>query len=133
MNTKLATVARQRAEQGLGERKPGYCQRWVRQCLESVYGKRYGPWMRASAKHTAAEFLRRVPKGAKVISSSRVEDTRLGDLLYSTRGEFGHVSIRVLGNRVAENSSTHNGPNGAIGFRSLFTVHFDIIVRLPEE
>jgi hypothetical protein len=133
MNQPLANEALYRASAGLGERKPSYCQRWVRQCLTAVYGNRYGAWMKGSALRTARAFCAKHPAGSQVIKSSRVEDTQLGDLLYATEGHggFGHVMIRVEGNRVAENSVVHHGPHGAIGFRSLWEVDFDIIVRLP--
>lgn len=134
MNKRLADVALARAEGGLGEREPGYCQRWARQCVQAVYGDRFNAWFKPTAKETAKAFLQRVPKGARVISTGSVAQSELGDLLFATvgHGGFGHVGIRVAGNRVAENSVIHRGAHGAIGFRPLSEFEFDVIVRLPE-
>ncbi len=63
-----------------------------------------------------------------------------GDILYKgrkTSGRFGHVGIRIEGNKVAENSSSHvdpeHGDNDARGTRSLEAFGaYELIVRLPE-
>ena len=132
---KLADVALKRATEGKGERKPGYCQRWARQCVQAALGSRYDAWWRGEADETAAAFLTNPPPGAQVIRSRSVSKTRLGDLLYCTTGHGGqgHVGIRVLGNRVAENSVRKSGrTHGAIGFCPLGEFGFDVIVRLPQ-
>ncbi|HAM58312.1 MAG TPA: hypothetical protein DCQ64_24020 [Candidatus Rokubacteria bacterium] len=134
MNTRLAAVALDRAARGLGEREPGYCQRWVRQAVQAALGHRYDRWFRASAALSAERFQASPPPGAIVLRTRDVLDTRQGDLLYCTTGHggFGHVGIRVVGNRVAENSVVNDGVFGAIGFRPLREFGFDVVVRLPE-
>jgi cell wall-associated NlpC family hydrolase len=106
----------------------------VRECVQVVYGGKYDAWWMDSALHTAQRFLKRRPAGVKVIRTKKIEDTQLGDLLYCTvgHGGYGHVGIRVAGNRVAENSVIHSGPHGVIGFRSLAEFDFDVVVRLPD-
>jgi cell wall-associated NlpC family hydrolase len=145
-NLPLAARALERCADGEGAQTPGYCQRWARQCVQSLYGDTYDRFWRKSALLTAQAWLdakekRALPKGVQVFRACDVSDTRLGDLLYCTSGHggFGHVGIRVLGNRVAENSVVHHGEHGAIGFRPLFHYRedptpaftFDVIVRLP--
>lgn len=145
MNHKLDNEARYRADEGFGVQTPGNCQRWIRQLVQAVYGDRYDDWWRDSAKHTAEAFLADPPPGAVVLETSDPADTQVGDLLYKRRGSggFGHVGIRVTGNRVAENSSTAYGrTHGAIGYRYLLRGEaqsaaawfgrFDLVVRLPE-
>lgn len=138
MNKELAAVAQKRAVNGIGPEEPGWCQRWVRLCIEEVYGDRWDAYMRDSALHTARAFLGNAGglshAGVRVIESSRIEDTQIGDLLYCTEGHgsFGHVGIRVEGNKVAENSVRHTGrTHGAIGFCPLSDFGFALIVRLP--
>lgn len=140
MNHTLADVAADRADRGIGPTTSGYCQMWARLTVQAVYGHQWDQWLhKPSAKLAGEAFWQAfqkglLPAGATVIRSGRVADTQVGDVLYRTLdgGEFGHVSIRVEGNRVAENSSVHHGPHGAIGFRPLDGVKFDTIVRLPD-
>lgn len=136
MKNELAETALARALAGTGEQEKGYCQRWVRQCLQAIYGSTYDRWMRPSAKETAKAFLADPPRGCVVIQSVSPSRTRLGDLLFATTGHggLGHVSIRVLGNRVAENSvRTTRRTHGAIGFHPLGELDFNLIVRLPPD
>lgn len=134
-NLALASAAAERIVQRRGSTTPGYCQRWVRQCVQAVYGGRYDAMWRASARTTALAWqaARRagtLPPGVVVLDSPYDRDTRVGDLLYRLKPPFGHVSIRVLGNKAAENSTAHGAK--ALGFRPLAAVAFDVIVRLPE-
>lgn len=134
--SKLADVALARMKSGMGEREPGYCQRWVRQCCQFIYGGKYNRWWQASAKDTATQFLNHPPEGVIVLKTNRVSKTRLGDLLYCTEGHggFGHVGIRIPGNRVAENSVRKaDRTHGAIGTCPLADFGFDVVVRLPEK
>lgn len=130
--SKLSDVALSRAKAGTGEQTPGFCQRWVRQCCQAVYGAKYDRYWQASAKDTAVMFLKHPPEGAVVLETGDVKRTRLGDLLYARTGHggYGHVAVRVLGNRIAENSVVHHGDHGAIGLRPLADFSFDLVVRL---
>lgn len=113
------------------ETKPHFCLRWVREVCQHVYGSEYDEFWAASAKETGQNFL---DDGTYVIPHT--EGAQAGDILFKLHGSggAGHVGIRVLGNRVAENSSVHFNDNGtdARGFRSLIEFgHYDVIVRLP--
>jgi hypothetical protein len=150
MNQKLAVVTADRMTRGVGIRVPLYCQRWVRECVQEVYGGDYDEFWAGSAKATARRFLaaakaNTLPTGVKVIETSDPFDTQLGDLLYrlSGSGGFGHVGIRIGGNKVAENSVTKFGrTKGAIGWRHLLVCQapvetgwwgsIEVVVRLPE-
>lgn len=156
MNAKLANTAKNRATAGLGEQRPMYCARWVRQCIEERYGTIYDAILRSAdsagrttARASALKWLKlakasKLPDGVTVIHSSDVADTQVGDVLYCTEGHgvYGHVGIRTWGNRVAENtvrqSFPSNGTRGGVGYThgsialsSVFEFGFDVIVRLP--
>lgn len=139
-NLSLARLAARRAADGEGPRQNDRCQQWVRLCVQALYGDRWDKWLwQATAAKAGEAFYggraELAPLGVKVIRSTNAGASQVGDLLYSTIGSggSGHVSIRVEGNRVAENSSTRIGrTHGAIGFRGLEFVRFDTIVRLPD-
>lgn len=108
------------------EAEAGYCQRFVRQVVQSVAGDRYDRLWADSAKATAQ---RCVDAGLAVEG-----DPADGDLLYRTTGSggHGHVGIYVGDGRVAENSSTKIGRvQGAKGYRSLKQFGpYDVLARL---
>lgn len=151
MSNKLDNEARYRVVAGLGPLEPGQCEHWVRETVQAVYGDRYEDLMHTaspdgsvSAVTVARAWLRHPPAGVVVIETSDPAQTQVGDLLYKRRGSggFGHVGIRVVGNKVAENSSTRSGRvHGALGFRYLLRGEapsaaawfgaFDLVVRLP--
>jgi len=112
------------------ETQPGFCEKFVREIVQRCYGARFDDCFAASAALTGARFKE---AGWSV---PRSNGSRPGDLLYKTHGsgDYGHVGIRVIGNRVAENSSCHfnSDTEDARGFRSLEAFgHFDLIIRLP--
>lgn len=111
--------------------QPHLCERWVREVCQHVYGNAFDEFWQASARATALAFLDDERYVVPLTAGSLP-----GDLLFKTTGSGGdgHVSIRVAGNRVAENSSCHWRDSGqdARGFRTLVDFgHFDVIVRLP--
>lgn len=112
------------------EKKAGYCQKFVRQCVQKIYGSRFDEYFKASAYETMLAFQNSpyaVPAG---------QGSQVGDLLYKgrkTSGRYGHVAIRILGNKVAENSSSHvsETDRDARGMRSLEAFGaYELIVRL---
>jgi hypothetical protein len=114
------------------ETEPGYCQRFTRQVVQKVYGGKFDKYFKSSAYETMLAF-KDSPYAVPVERGSLP-----GDLLYKgrkTSGTHGHVGIRILGNKVAENSSAHvreMGDRDARGTRSLEAFgEFELIVRLP--
>ncbi len=100
----------------------------MRQVIGAVYGSAYEQYRAESAKE-AGRLWRKSKFKVPLKNGSQV-----GDILYKVDcgGEFGHVGIRIPGNRVAENSSAHVVEGDARGTRTLeeFGV-YDLIVRLP--
>lgn len=139
MSKALATVANAAVTATSGfEKVSGYCQRFMRQCTQKVYGSKYDDYMKSSAAETMAAF-KNSPYAVKVDPNILGGGSVPGDILYKgtkTSGKYGHVGIRVPGNKVAENSSSHineAGDRDARGFRSLQAFgDFELIVRLPE-
>ena len=109
------------------ERQAGYCQRFVRQVVQSVVGDRYDHVWSDSAATTA--------RACRAAGLAVDGEPQPGDLLYKTAGSggYGHVGIYVGDGRVAENSSTKIGRvSGAKGYRTLSQFGtVDAIVRLP--
>ncbi len=111
-------------------REPGMCQKFVRQCVQALYGAEYDEFRAGSAK-AAAELWEN--------SRFAVDPKRgslPGDILYWTsqrHGRHGHTAIRIFGNSVAENSIIHHHPKiGGKGIRPLVDLDRpDLIVRLP--
>ncbi len=105
----------------------------MREIIQNIYGRRYNEYFRPSAYETMLAF-RKSPYAVPVENGSVV-----GDILYKgrrTSGHYGHVGIRIPGNKVAENSSSHVDPQGrdddARGVRSLDAFgEYELIVRLP--
>lgn len=52
MNRKLAVRAKEALTLPGYESKAGYCQKFVRQCVQSVYGHKYDQYFKASAYET---------------------------------------------------------------------------------
>jgi len=140
VNEPLAIAARKAVKDDAFEKRPGYCQRFVRQVMQSIYGRRYNAYYQDSARETAEEFREHA------LGFVPDDDTeyRLGDILYKEKGSggFGHVGIwvgRVNGSDVplvAENSSTRIGRiSGAKGYRKMAQFNADggvsWVVRLP--
>lgn len=112
------------------ETEPGYCQRFVRQCIQSVYGSRFDKYHDESADAS----LKLWKKSPYAVDPSR--GSVPGDILYFRERpgrKNGHVVIRVTGNKAAENSTVHSDPvNGGKGYRPLSKLGKpDLIVRLP--
>ena len=137
MNKKLATKAVE-ALTGPGfESRSGFCLRWTRQVVQSVYGSKYDAYWTASATETMAK-VKGSPYAVKVDNTLPAGGSQVGDILLKgtkTSGKYGHVGIRVIGNKVAENSSAHTSGTDreARGLRSLDAFgSFELIMRLPE-
>lgn len=152
-NRLLDQAARERVNNGLGPLAPGYCQRWVRETVQSVYGSRFDVLLQSDGENCqdARSFglhvldLRgrgKLPAGVTVLNTSDPLKTQVGDILVKLlqAGSPGHVGIAVTGNLVAENSSTKFGrQHGALGYRDLLQSEarpggwfgaFDLVVRL---
>jgi hypothetical protein len=104
---------------------------WVRLVTDAVYGKdAFRQYFGRTARISALRF-KKSPYFVPLKHGSKI-----GDILFKTHGSggFGHVGIRIEGNRVAENSSVHVGEydNEARGIRTLKEFgDYDVIVRLP--
>jgi hypothetical protein len=136
MNKPLAD----QAKKGLTDKSvktAGRCQHWVRLQIIEAYGARlyrkyFQKYMKGSAYETMLAF-QKSPYAVPVENGSVI-----GDILYKgrkTSGKYGHVGIRIAGNKVAENSSSHIAPgdNDARGIRSYEAFGpYELIVRLPE-
>lgn len=112
------------------EDDPTFCQRYVREIAQEVYGHTYDELWKSNAIESA-----------KAVLNSRFyrhpnTGTLPGDICYKTRGSGpdGHVGIRVWGNFIAENSSYHSRRNNGDA-RGLRTVQefgaIQIVCRLP--
>jgi hypothetical protein len=113
--------------------QPGWCSKFVRQVVESVYGQQYAKLFQSSAKRTGIAFQQQ-GDGFPRFDAAKHGGLQEGDILFkvNTSGEFGHVGI-LTARGVAENSSTGLGRvHGAKGFRSLAEYgRYDVIGRLP--
>jgi cell wall-associated NlpC family hydrolase len=130
------------------ESRPGYCERFVREVIQSVFAHDFDGYFQATAyatmqAFTPSQFCR---YSGSIIDASDVArgsvHLQAGDLLFkgpSTSGPYGHVAILLSGAvyRVAENSSYHLLPgslgdvSGAKGWRSLLAFGpFEAVVRL---
>lgn len=111
-------------------KQPGYCQRFAREVMQTLYGPLFNDLHKGSAALSYAKW--RYTKFYIPISRGSLP----GDLLYWDAfgsNPYGHVAIRVVGNSVAENSIVHNDPQtGGKGFRALADIRKPSgIVRLP--
>jgi hypothetical protein len=109
----------------------GLCQSYARRCYENEYGKIFHDSNPPTA-HEAAKYWESTPYAHPGGNWGQV-----GDLFYwfATKGQpAGHVSIRIEGNQVAENSIVHYGDDcdgrGTRKFSELRRFP-DLIVRLP--
>lgn len=143
MGKALAAVALQHLTAPTAVDDPGRCQQWVRECVQDLYGARFNPYHRRTAKASAREWqlardvLARQGVLVMVRSPGHTTGPPLpGDILYKTGGPYGHVGIVVEGRRVAENSTAHiAGPSDtdARGMRPLSRYGaWDVLVRLPD-
>ena len=108
----------------------GYCQKFVRQCIQHLYGDRFDEFHKADAK--LSFYAWRESEWFVMPHRGSVP----GDILYYVgpgHGPHGHVAIRLKGNKVAENSIVHqNGKYGGKGIRKLDTVGYPVgVIRLP--
>src|SRR6476660_5629063 len=125
-NLKLAHKASEALTAKSGfEKQSGYCCRFVRQVIQAVYGNKYDKYFKASAYETMLAF-KDSPYAVKLTKGELGGGSVIGDILFKgnkTSGKFGHVGIRVAGNKIAENSSAHfnekEGDHDARGTRSL--------------
>jgi hypothetical protein len=133
MNKRLAeNAAKALTIEGFAS-EAGWCMRFVRQVIQATYGHDYDSYFRGSAYETMLAFKR--SGYAVAVESGSV----VGDILFKgrkTSGYYGHVGIRIAGNKVAENSSSHTSDKDreARHTRSLKAYgDFELIVRLPEK
>lgn len=111
-------------------KEPSYCQKFTRQVIQAVYGSHFDRYHKPSAQLSLEAW-----KGSEYAVAPE-RGSVIGDILYkkATKGNpYGHVGVRVAGNRVAENSTVHGSKkNGGKGFRTLERFgKVDLIVRLP--
>lgn len=139
MNEPLRLAAQKALSDPAFETKPRLCQRFVRQVLESVYGKeKYTDYCLSSAKSSEKAWK------TAGIGFAPDKDTvyQGGDIVYKQYSLWGHVGIVIgrihLANGddnwyIAENSSVHkNGVNGAKGVRAIDAFgEITWVVRLP--
>lgn len=128
-NPQLANAAAKALTNNAFVLRRGMCQKFARQVIQSVYGDKYDAYHKASANLSHDAWKR---------SKFAVDPSRgsvVGDLLYwdgDAAQPDGHVAIRIAGNRVAENSVIHYGPNGGKSTRAMSRLREpDLIVRLP--
>jgi hypothetical protein len=132
MNKKLGKQAEEALTAKGFESRSGYCQRWVRQVVQKMYGSEFNEYFKASAYETMLAFK------DSPYAVDPEKGSVIGDILYKgrkTSGKYGHVGIRVAGNKVAENSSAHVSETDreARGTRTLDAYGaYELIVRLPE-
>jgi hypothetical protein len=111
-------------------RVPGWCQKFVRQVIQSVHSGRFDAFHEPTA-HESMLAWKNTPYAVPVANGSVP-----GDILYYREKLFrkhGHVAIRIAGNQVAENSTAHLSiKRGGKGVRALSRLGTpDLIVRLP--
>lgn len=131
-NPALAAVAEAALRDVNFTRRGSECQRFIRQIIQARYGGAFDKYHDASAELSRRRWAKSpyaVPPGNGSV---------VGDILYkrgTKANPYGHVGIRVPGNKVAENSTTSKGRiQGAKGYRSLEDFGtVDLIVRLPRK
>ncbi len=132
MSHPLAVEAERALTASGTERRRSMCQKWARECYERVYGDIFHGDNPATA-HAAMQYWRDTPfvKGGNQWGA-------VGDLLYwrgTPSQPEGHVAIRILGNKIAENSVVHYLWDGdGRGTRDIKRLPRtpDLIVRLPK-
>lgn len=112
------------------ERRPGWCQRWVKQVLIAVGASQ-------TLRCEGAESAREAFEWYVAMEMVMPEGTppNIGDILYKVRpkdGLFGHVGIYIGRGKVAENSSAHwNGRHpDARGVRDISNYPGHRVVRI---
>jgi len=128
----LAAKALQALTESGYEDKPGMCQKFQRQVVAAVYGNRFERYRTGTAHGSALRWRKSqyaLPGGTW---------GQVGDIYYwyeDSGQPNGHTAIRILGNRVAENSVVHGDANsGGRGTRKLGQIQKpDLIIRLPWE
>ena len=111
----LAAVAKKAITSARFTSAPGMCQRFVRQVVQEAKGSRYDVFHGVSAEQSRRAWSK------TIYAVDPERGSTIGDILYkrgTEKNPFGHVGIRIAGNRVAENSTVHDGANGAKGTRS---------------
>jgi hypothetical protein len=130
------------------EKQAGYCQKFCRQVVQSVFGAKFDQYWAPSAYETMHNFWH-TPYCVWKRGDEAHPVIQAGDLLYKgvlTSGAHGHVGIAANGKLVGrsssqiivfENSSYHINPehegnvSGAKGWRTLEAYgRFEAIVRL---
>ena len=129
VNEKLAAAAIKAVTDPAFESRKGFCSRFAREVVASVYGDLYADLFGPSALATAGDFAQ---AGLAVEATPKPDP---GDILFKTAGAgpFGHVGIFTGDKGVAENSSTSIGRvQGAKGYRLLAQFGpFQEVGRLP--
>ncbi len=114
------------------ERGRSMCQKWARERYQRVYGKKLA-YVHESTAHLAMAEWQKTPYAHPGGSWGVV-----GDILYwrgTPSQPEGHVAIRILGNKIAENSVVHFLWDGdGRGTRQIKNLPRkpDLIVRLPK-
>jgi hypothetical protein len=111
-------------------KRPHQCEVFNRMVIQHVYGRRYDHLFRGTARLTGIAFRE------AGLSIDLLNGSVPGDCLFKLEGSGGdgHVGIRVVRNRVAENSSVHWNGVEARGTRQLKQYgNFDLIVRLGND
>lgn len=110
-----------KAEEGISakwsEKRPGFCERWVKQVLRHVEVPEPLRMEDAVSARAAFEEYRAAGLAMPVGTVAQI-----GDLMYWVRdgdGKFGHVAIKFASDRYGENSSVHYsiGTGDARGWR----------------
>lgn len=130
LTERIAEKAEQALTDDAFERDAGMCQRFVRQVVQDVAGRRFDHFWGSTAENTARRFAKTgfvVPNGGY---------GQPGDLLYwrGTKNQTaGHVGIRIKGDRIAHNSVTdkHDTASGYKGRRDIKGLRMpDMVIRL---
>jgi hypothetical protein len=104
-NLKQAAEAQLALSAEWAERMPGFCLRWVRECVQHAYGNNAWP---APLGLDAAGVMGWALRNAKATTGEGYG--MIGNILFYTgpeHGIHGHVVIRIPGNQIAENSVVH--------------------------
>ncbi len=130
MTHKLEGTAKFALEDDAFESARGYCQKFVRQCIQRVYGSQFNEF------HAPSAFLAARRWNKTGWSLPRTTVLKDGDLVYwaaTLDNPFGHVGIYIGNHRVIHNSTLNKySPNKWKGISDLRDMRpFDVIVRLP--
>ena len=119
MNEDLAAVAIKAVTDPAFERRKGFCSRFVREVVASVYGDRYADVFGRSALATADDFSR----SGLTVEASATPDP--GDILFKTSvaGPFGHA-CPFLGRRLNHPSDSPIAPRQSTAYAPTPYHHF---------